>query len=517
MAATDTVHQFTVPPDSTATSVLAPRHGVITLFGYGTKVHVTRGHLLLNDGIAGDRREVRLPRVGHGLRRLVIIGSDGMVSFAALRWLADQDVAFVMVDRDGSVLVATGPVGPSDARLRRAQALAHHCGIAMPIVRELIDRKLAGQERIAREMLCDPTAVQTIASARAELGLADMPTAVRQLEAQAALAYWSAWRSVPIQFPRGDMARVPEHWRTFGARRSPISNSPRVAVNPPNAILNYLYAVLESEARLAAVALGLDPGLGVLHVDTDARDSLALDLLEPVRPLVDAYVLDWLTREPLRGEWFFEQRDGNYRLMAPFAVRLAETARTWGRAIAPVGEWFASMLWSTIRKSARHPRLPTRLTERHRREAKGETSTPTITAPRPPRVCRGCGTPLQRADHTYCVSCRNIVAREALIEAAAKGRRLSHTPEAEARRATALRRNRAAQCAWNPADQPRWLTEHIYSERIQPGLAPVKISTLAAALGVSKPYAVSIRAGRCRPHPRHWAALARLVGISSDQ
>ena len=68
-------------------------------------------------------------------------------------------------------------------------------------------------------------------------------------------------------------AGVPEHWHTFGARISPLSGSPRLAANPPNAILNYLYALLESEARLAAAALGLDPGLGVLHVDTPNRDS----------------------------------------------------------------------------------------------------------------------------------------------------------------------------------------------------------------------------------------------------
>ena len=48
--------------------------------------------------------------------------------------------------------------------------------------------------------------------------------------------------------------------------------------------------MLESEARLAAAALGLDPGLGVLHVDSGSRDSLALDLLEPVRPQVDSYL-----------------------------------------------------------------------------------------------------------------------------------------------------------------------------------------------------------------------------------
>ena len=61
---------------------------------------------------------------------------------------------------------------------------------------------------------------------------------------------------------------------------SPLTGSPRLAANPPNAILNFLDALLESEARLAAAALGLDPCMGVLHVDTTARDSLACDLME---------------------------------------------------------------------------------------------------------------------------------------------------------------------------------------------------------------------------------------------
>jgi hypothetical protein len=37
-----------------------------------------------------------------------------------------------------------------------------------------------------------------------------------------------------------------------------------------------------------------------------------------------------------------------------------------------------------------------------------------------------------------------------------------------------------------------------------------------SALGVSVIYAVAIRAGRCRPHPRHWLALAELVGVSAN-
>ena len=103
---------------------IIPRHGVVTLFGYGTSVCVDRGHLVIKDGIGSLRRRARFPRVGHGLKRLVVIGSDGMVSLSALRWLHDQDAAFVMLDRIGKVLAITGPVRPSDARLRRAQSLA---------------------------------------------------------------------------------------------------------------------------------------------------------------------------------------------------------------------------------------------------------------------------------------------------------------------------------------------------------------------------------------------------------
>src|SRR5215469_5823297 len=123
---------------------IVPSSGVVTLFGYGASASVERGHLILNDGIGMDRRHGRFPRVRHGLKRLVVIGSTGMVTFEALRWLADQDAAFVMLERDGRVLATTGPVRPSDARLRRAQSIALQSGVAMEIARELIHQKLLG-------------------------------------------------------------------------------------------------------------------------------------------------------------------------------------------------------------------------------------------------------------------------------------------------------------------------------------------------------------------------------------
>ena len=452
MAATQTVPQLPQPRNS-----LAPRHGVVTLFGYGITVQVDRGHLVVKDGIGADRREARLPRVGHGLRRLVIIGSDGFVSLAALRWLADQDAAFVMLERDGSVLATTGPVRPSDARLRRAQALAHHSGAAVKVARELIARKLAGQEQVVREKLNDSSTADLIMQFRVALAETETISSIRQLESQAAQAYWSAWRAVRVQFPQRDVQRVPEHWRVFGTRQSPLTGSPRLAVNPLNAMLNYLYAVLESEARLAAAALGLDPGVGILHVDTDSRDSLACDLMEPVRPQVDAYLLDWITHQPLRREWFFEKRDGNCRLMGSFAVRLAETAPTWGHAVAPIAEWVARALWSTRSKPSPEFFPPTRLTESHRRQARGSSSSFRVKPPpRVPDVCRVCGA-LIKTGQKYCVSCAPAISKAELVKAARRGRVAAHSDEAEARRAETQRRQHAAKRTWQPSDLPGWL------------------------------------------------------------
>jgi hypothetical protein len=96
---------------------------------------VERGHLILDDGIGADRRHFRLPRVGHGLKRLVIVGADGFLSLPALRWIESQGASISFLERDGRVLVTTGPVRPSDVRLRRAQALAYSSGAALRMER----------------------------------------------------------------------------------------------------------------------------------------------------------------------------------------------------------------------------------------------------------------------------------------------------------------------------------------------------------------------------------------------
>ncbi|MGB6484859.1 MAG: CRISPR-associated endonuclease Cas1 [Candidatus Acidiferrales bacterium] len=494
-------------------SPITPQRGVVTLFGYGIKVYVDRGHLTIQDGIGLARRETRLPRIGHGLRRLVVIGSDGFVSLSALLWLASQHAAFVMLDRDGSVLATTGPVRSSDARLRRAQALAHQSGVALQIAKDLVDKKLRAQEQLVREKLHNLNATDRIAEMRRGVPICQSIDALRPLEALAAKAYWSAWRNVTVDFPTKDLIRVPEHWRTFGGRESPLTASPRLAVTPPNAILNYLYAILESEARLAIAAMGLDPGLGVMHFDSPSRDSLASDLMEPIRPRVDGYVLD-LMRGPLRREWFFEEGNGNCRLMASFAVRLSETAPTWARAVAPLAEGISRMFSASIPKRHKSIFPSTRLTQNSRREGRGILPVLSTEAPpRPATVCRTCGKFTQAAE--YCQACSPMARRDNLISAAKLGRVATHMPKAEARRAATMRRQEAAKQAWKSSDLPEWLTGKAYREQIQPKLVTFTVSAIASALGISKPYATDIRAGKRVPHPRHWQTLALLVGVTA--
>jgi CRISPR-associated endonuclease Cas1 len=512
MAATENVRQFPQSHNSSS-ELIVPRHGIVTLFGYGIQIRVDRGHLLLGDGIGADRRSARLPRVGHGLKRLVVVGSDGLVSLAALRWLADQDASFVMLDRDGSVLATTGPVRSSDAKLRRAQALAISNGTGVRIARDLISKKLSGQEQVARQKLLDSSTGDVIARYTAELPQADGISTIRLIESQAARAYWSAWSTLTVNFPKSHLPRVPEHWRSFGARVSPLTGSPRLAANPANAILNYLYCVLESEARLAAAALGLDPGLGVLHVDTPARDSLACDIMEPVRSAVDSYVLDWITRQPLKREWFFEQRDGNCRLMSPFAVRLSETASIWRRSVGPVAEWIAKQFWSTIQRRTQSTHAPTHLTQSHRRAAKGGTPAATVRVARPmENLCPGCGKKI-RSSSSACIRCAVPNATKNMLDAARVGRLTANGPEAQAKRAIKARKNALARHAWKESGQPAWLTPELFAQKIQPLLSTVSMSAIRSSIGVSKWYASKIRQGY-RPHGRHWLALAELAGVT---
>jgi CRISPR-associated endonuclease Cas1 len=497
-------------PHSSKSSI--SKGGVLTIHGFGVRVRIQSGHLEIEDGLGQQRRTIRLARVNHNLRRLVCISDDGFVTLSALKWLSDIGASLVMLDRIGKVVFITGPTAPSDARLRLAQARALSDGTALAISKELISAKVRGQEILARDKLKNSAAADAITGFRVRLNDADNLDSVRTLEAHAAVAYWNAWRDVPILWPKCDQRRVPDHWRTFGTRASPITGGPRLAVNPASALLNFVFAVCESEARLALAVVGLDPGIGFLHLPRANRDSLAFDIMEPVRPEVERWLYQRLSTEPLRRSDFFETATGNCRLMTHLCARLSETAPTWAKLVAPWAEYVARTLWATTSPSKSERRLSTPLTQQHRRVAKGRPSFSEVKAPRPERLCRGCGKAVQSRS-TNCAECDADIATKRLVEVAKGGRAAGHTPEAIAKEAATHRKHAQAKASWNPAMQPSWLTQAVFSEKIQPALAQASATAIAKRIGVSRWYAGRIREGY-RPHPRHWQALAQLAGVS---
>ena len=503
---------YNLPQHNLSHKPTVSKSGVLTIHGFGVRIRMQSGHLEIEDGVGTDRRKIRLARVGHGLQRLVCVSDDGTISLSALRWVTEQKAAFVLLQRDGRVLSVCGPASPSQVHLRRAQALAHHTGKALEISRTLIGAKLEGEESVLREQLKQPAVADSIAELRERLADAEHLDRLRYLEAVAAKNYWSAWSEVPILFPRKDVKRLPRHWLRFGSRHSPLTGGPRLAINPPNAILNYVFAVAESECRLALCACGgLDPGIGFVHLDTANRDSLALDLLETIRPSIEAWLLSWIAREPLRRSDFFETGSGNCRLRSGICAQLSETAPTWGRLVGPWAEYVSHTL-SAGRSGPNGP--ATRLTQRHKREAKGRASLPSsIPVPKREHLCRGCGKTIQSG--VNCARCAVGDATKNMLDAARIGRKTANGPEAQAKRAIKARKNALAQHSWKPSDQPAWLTNEFYSEKVQPVLATMSASAIARQIAVSRWYAGRIREGY-RPHPRHWQALARLVGIVGD-
>jgi CRISPR/Cas system-associated endonuclease Cas1 len=148
--------------------------GVLVLDGFGLNISVSRGHLLLSDGLGRHRRERRLPRAQRTVRRIVILGHTGQITLEAVRWCADTGITLLQVDTDGPMLLCAGTAGPDDARLRRAQAAAAGSDVGVTLARTLLTQKIQAQARVAQTHLNQPQIVQTLQALADQLADADL-------------------------------------------------------------------------------------------------------------------------------------------------------------------------------------------------------------------------------------------------------------------------------------------------------------------------------------------------------
>jgi CRISPR-associated endonuclease Cas1 len=484
------------------------RAGVFVASGYGIKISVRRGQLVVEDGVGRGRRTCRFSRATHGISRFVVIGSDGFVSLDAIRWLDRLGIAFIHLDRDGAILVTSTPHG-GDARLRRLQATIDG-DASLELARMLLQAKVDGQGQVLEALLPQPSIRESFRTAVVALAQAERIEQLVWAERDAALAYWSAWSRVRFGFSRRDEGLVPEHWLEFGKRGSLLSNSPRLAINPANAILNYLYAILEAETRLACLKLGLDPGLGVVHVDHQNRDSFALDLMEAARPSVDTYLLELVQNRTFRRSDFAETPRGICRISLPLSHELAETAPHWAAAIAPAAEAAARLLAHS--EASRVAKVSTPLTGRNRLARYGsEPRLPRLKTPTMNGTCKDCGGLLPRRGRVYCDDCLPTNSqRGSGLSATEWTQRKGHDPTHGATASIA----RATSNVARKREAREWDQKHgklvdlsSFEREILPLIRGVPLSRLQKATGLSLRYVSLIRRGERVPHPRHWQAL----------
>ena len=80
-------------------------------------------------------------------------------------------------------------------------------------------------------------------------------------------------------------------------------------------MLSFVYALLRQDVASALESVGLDPAVGYLHTDRPGRPSLALDLMEEMRPhLADRLVLKMINRRQVSASGFSAEDGGGIQM-----------------------------------------------------------------------------------------------------------------------------------------------------------------------------------------------------------
>jgi CRISPR-associated endonuclease Cas1 len=309
---------------------------VLVIEGYNARIFVERGHLVTRDGFPneGEIREIRFPRGRSRVERIVVRAPGGTISMEAINWCSHMGIAISFVDSDSRFLNCMLPDAPHDGPVKGAQAVSAVTDDALQLARYLLAKKMDAQI-YAMERDFPPLGIGTASRNSAstakvhacEAALEGTTTLVEflALEGRAAQIYWDLLVETPLPWRPWALSRIPAHWAAISARTNGKRERVRDATDPFDAVLNYAYTLLEVETRIACGAVGLDPDLGLIHVDDRLRESFIYDLLEPLRSKADLWALELLRKQTMRPELFHELRDGIVRLDPDLAGLLAKS------------------------------------------------------------------------------------------------------------------------------------------------------------------------------------------------
>jgi CRISPR-associated endonuclease Cas1 len=312
----------------------APRieQSPLILNGHGVNLRVHQGALVVRNGFTHYPQKNAEMRFFAGSRklppRIVVLDGDGSISFDVIAWLSRKQIPLVMLSWQGEVVSTVGSTeGPFDPALRAAQYAALTNGVGIKLATQLIRGKVQGCQETLLAFWRSPArdaGLQKLQRVLIELETTPPSfEALRMIEARAALAYFLCWQEIPLQWTGIGRKPIPQEWHRAGLRQGLLSGSNRHATHPVNAMLNYAYAALESQLRIATAARGLNPTIGYLHASFPNRLALIYDLMEPLRPQVDRLVLEFVRTNTLRPADFALTATGVCRLHPQLARHVA--------------------------------------------------------------------------------------------------------------------------------------------------------------------------------------------------
>lgn len=231
----------------------------------------------------------------------VFLRGDVRLSAALLGKLGERGVGVVVLSgrRGRPTLMLARPHNDAGRRVEQTRK-SLDAGFCLDLARDLIDRKLArqidwfdelrGHDMQARYELTH--AMRLLQDHRARLPEAASLGSLRGIEGAAAARYFDGLKAV-----------VPDSLHFKSRNRRP----PR---NPFNALFSLTYTLAHAELAIALHGAGLDPFVGFYHQLDFGRESLASDLLEPLRPLCDRLCLHLVRKQTLTRDDFSTTESG---------------------------------------------------------------------------------------------------------------------------------------------------------------------------------------------------------------
>ena len=242
----------------------------------------------------------------HALENILYFGYKG-ASPALMGACAKGETGLCFFSPNGRFLARVCGETRGNVLLRKKQyAVSENETESCLIARNMIAGKLTNArwvlERATRDhaMRVDVGALKSASAAMAEAARlsqeTEQPDTLRGIEGQAASRYFDVFDELILQ------SKQDFYFRTR-SRRPPLDNV--------NALLSFAYAILSHDCASALEGVGLDPYVGFLHGDRPGRVSLALDLMEELRPcFADRFVLSCVNNRILRSEHFEKSESG---------------------------------------------------------------------------------------------------------------------------------------------------------------------------------------------------------------